>query len=337
MTHGANDLRRTAAPRVSFETGAPAAKGYIGSVVPSPDIQVFLQGSTDVPSSPATVRDTRLRSGTIVDGRYRVCRQIGRGAMGIVYLARDLGLDRDVALKVVDPTWSNDPAIIPRFHQEARCLASVRSPNVVQVHAFGQHRGAWFFVMEHVRGRTLGALLAELRARRALLPLDRVLEIVRQVGAGLEAVHEAGLVHRDIKPGNIVIEEGTGRLVLVDFGLAVPEAFGAATSGGTFEYMPPEQATMGGHVTARSDVYALACTVFEVLTGDIPFTADDAPALVRKHASEPPPPVSSRRPGGKPFDPVLARALAKDPAQRYPSCAAFADALTEAACHLGDA
>jgi len=298
------------------------------------DTHVRVQGSVDSPSAPATVRDSRLRADTVVDGRYLVRRMIGRGSMGVVYLARDLGLDRDVALKVVGSAWSNDAEIVARFQQEARCLASVRSPNVVQIYAFGRQRGSLFFAMEHVRGRTLGVILAELRARRALLPLDRVLDIVRQVGEGLSAVHDAGLVHRDIKPGNIVIEEGTGRPVLVDFGLAVPEACGSESFCGTFEYMPPEQAALGGHVTVRSDVYALACTVFEVLTGDIPFTADDAPALVRKHASEPPPPVSSRRRNGKPFDAVLARGLAKDPAQRYPSCAAFADALTQAAVQL---
>jgi serine/threonine protein kinase len=294
------------------------------------------------PPSDRTVVDPRspseseaaLEIGTTVDGRYCVESELGRGGMGVVYLASDTWLDRRVALKVIAPTWARDGEITARFLREAKALASIRSNYVVQVYAFGVHEGSYFFAMEYVRGRTVKQILSEHRKHGDTIPPHRTLTILNRIARGLDAVHAAGILHRDVKPSNLVIEEDTGRPVLVDFGLAVPEDDPAAALAlGTPQYMAPEQGGVGvpgATVSVRTDIYALGVTAFEMLTGELPFDTDDRARLMRWHARKTPPALSAKRPDLAPFDTTIARALAKDPADRYPSCTAFAEVLAAA-------
>jgi serine/threonine-protein kinase len=270
----------------------------------------------------------------LIDGRYEIESELGIGGMGIVYLARDVGLDRKVAVKVIAPAWSRDSGIATRFQQEARALASVRSPHVVQIHAFGRHGESYFFVMEYVRGRGLDAILEEHLKHGARLPLHRALTIFAKVAEGVAAVHAAGIIHGDVKPSNIVIEEDTGRPVLVDFGLAGHGSDVGDFGGGTPSYASPEQAGLGppgSTVSPRSDVYALACTAFEMLTGHLPFEVKDPLEMLRCHAKVPPPKVGSFVPELAAFDPIFDKALAKSPDARHESVAAFSAALMKAA------
>ncbi|EYF07306.1 serine/threonine protein kinase [Chondromyces apiculatus DSM 436] len=259
--------------------------------------------------------------------------EIGRGGMGIVYLASDEGLGRKVALKVVSPELGNDLEWVKALRKEAAALASIRSPHVVQVHAFGRHEGACFFVMEYVRGQTVRDILAEHWLHRAQIPLHRALTIISRLAAGLDAVHETGIVHRDLKPDNVVIEEDTGRPVLVDFGLAVTDPTERwAMSGGTPLYMAPEQTHLSAHTTVspRTDVYAFGCLSFELLCGRPPFDDLVAAQVLHDHAHTSPPAISQLRPELAAADAVFRRALAKDPAERHATCSAFAQALMAA-------
>jgi serine/threonine-protein kinase len=283
----------------------------------------------------APPEDAPTEAPLLVDGRYRVESELGRGAMGVVHLARDTFLHRPVALKMIAPTWAAlSPDAAASFQREAQSLASIRDQYVVQVYAFGLHGGAHFFAMEYVSGRTLRQILAEHRQHGDTIPVHRTLTILGHVAQGIDAVHAAGIVHRDVKPSNIVIEEHTGRPVLLDFGIAVHSADpAAALACGSPQYMAPEQgsaAATPATITERTDVYALGITAYEMLTGQLPFQATDRAQLLRQHARKKPPLLASLRRDLAPFDPVVARAIAKDPAERYPSGAAFAQALAAA-------
>jgi len=277
--------------------------------------------------------------GSIIDERYRIEAELGHGAMGVVYRASEVWLERTVALKLIAPALTRDASAPASLHQEAKALASIKSQHVVAVHAFGVHRGAYFFVMEYVRGRTLKEIIAEHRAHHAVVPVHRALTIITQIAEGLGAVHAVGLVHRDIKPANIVIEEDTGRPVLVDFGLASPShaARMANLAIGTPLYMAPEQtglAERGASITTRTDVYALGVTAYELLAGRPPFQSQDHEELMRCHARTPAPLISSFRPDLAQFDRPLQRALAKSPAQRFASGLELAKALQEVTSEL---
>jgi len=266
-----------------------------------------------------------------VDGRYQVEGVVGHGGMGVVYLAKDTGLSRLVALKMVAPRWLDDDSVVGSFQREAKALASIRNQYVVQVHAFGMHEGSYFFAMEYVRGRTLRQIITEHRDHGDTIPPVRTLTILLRIAEGIDAVHATGLVHRDVKPSNVVIEEDTGRPVLVDFGLAVPSTDPAAALAiGTPQYMAPEQGLPGASVTARTDVYSLGIAAFEMLSGQLPFQSKDQAQLMRQHARKQPPALSSIRRELLPFDKVVARALAKDPEERFPTCTAFAEVLASA-------
>lgn len=267
--------------------------------------------------------------GETIDGRYRILGHLGAGSMGVVVRAEDVFLRRPVALKSLDPG----------IEHEARALARVRHENVVQVYAFGVHDGVGFFAMELVEGDTLQDRLDAHLAQGACLEPRTVTAIVAAVARGLDAVHARGLVHRDVKPANIVLERGTERPVLVDFGLAKRtggiEAHGA--TGGTPLYMAPEQASdVDGTATcAASDQYALACTAFELLTGRTVFERDDLGELLSAHIFESAPLVSTLRPSLAPLDATFARALAKEPGARHRSCADFASELEAAVARIG--
>jgi eukaryotic-like serine/threonine-protein kinase len=269
-----------------------------------------------------------------IDGRYELEREIGRGGMGRVHLARDRGLDRKVAVKMVDPSLASDPAMLALFRREATALARVRSDHVVQVYAFGIHERAPFFAMEFVEGSDLESIIASYRSHGEVVPLHRAATILRQTASGLAAVHAQGLIHRDLKPSNVLVEAGTGRPVLIDFGLALPQTSsneGPASIAGTPVYMAPEQwMPESAEISAATDVYAFGAMAFELLTGKPPFDQDTATALMFAHLTAEVPRASANRPPLAPLDAVLARSLAKSPADRFPDGRSLAAALDAA-------
>jgi serine/threonine-protein kinase len=277
----------------------------------------------------------------VIDDRYEVERKIGRGTMGIVYRARDVGLGREVALKVIAPMYARDPGMVERFRREARALATIRHENVVQVYAAGSHGRSLYFAMEFVAGLPLDAILAQYEEHGETPPVGRAITVLSRIGMGLAAAHEKGLVHRDVKPGNILVEQDTGRPIVIDFGLVHqprPGSDAKTMRSGTPSYMAPEQSRDvvldSDAISPRTDVYALGCTAFEVLTGTPPFTARDMREVWQQHLSAPPPALSSLRPELEPLDVPLGRALQKDPAARYPNGEGFARALEKAAANL---
>lgn len=276
-------------------------------------------------------RSMHLELGAHVDGRYRVQRELGRGGMGAVYLAEDVALERRVALKIArtDLPWA-----LARFRREAAALAAIRNEHVVGVHAYGHHDESPFFVMEFVDGEDIATIVGMHRRARAETPLYRAIEIIADVARGLAAVHAAGVLHADIKAENIVIERGTGRAVLVDFGLAhdARRELGRGSRDepllGTPQYVAPELYWVDdARPTAQSDIYALAVVAFELMTGSVPFDAPEALAVLEMHRDAPVPPPSSLRPALAPLDALFASALAKDPTQRPLTAAAFAARL----------
>ena len=271
--------------------------------------------------------------GQLVDGRYAIRRELGRGNMGVVYLAQDVGLERDVALKLLSPDRTAGADEAARLRAEAAALAKLRSDHVVQVYAFGPHAGSFFFAMEYVRGQSVSALIAEYARHRTPFPLARAVAILRAVASGLAAAHAAGVVHRDVKPANVVVEERSGRPVLLDFGLARRrEDLTVTAQVGTPAYMAPEQIApdAAGAVSPRTDIYALGCMAFELLTGAIPFDAATYYAMFHAHLFAPAPAVSSVRPNLAAFDAPVARALAKKPEDRFATALDLSDALGEA-------
>ena len=282
--------------------------------------------------------------GPVPDGArvagYRLDEQIGRGGMAVVYRAYDLRLDRQVALKVLDPVLAGDGDFQQRFIRESRAAAAVDHPNIIPVFAAGEADGVLFIAMRYVSGpdvRTLIDSTGPLGARRAV-------DIVTQVAAALDTAHGRGLVHRDVKPANMLLDPAPGgsrsdHVYLSDFGLSKQAltSLGLTATGqlvGTLDYVAPEQIE-NRPVDGRSDLYSLACAAFEMLCGTPPFRRDQHLALLWAQLSEPPPPLTSRRPDLPPaVDQVMAKALAKSPGDRYPRCLDFAAAL-RAACLAG--
>ena len=264
-----------------------------------------------------------LTPDTVVDGRYRIERSRGDGAMGHVYQASDINLDRRVALKIMHPLMG----AVDDFRNEARALASVRHHNVPVVHAFGFHGNLPFFVMELIDGASLGEVLTQHRSHGARLPSFRAVQIIHQLALALAASHAKGIVHRDVKPENVIIESGSGRPVLVDFGVAVPtEPVDARPVRGSPAFMAPE-VLEHGRASPASDLYSLACVAYELIVGQLPFTDPSLDELVESHKRRSPPAPSSHAPELKPWDAILLRALEKDPRERFPTCTAFAAAL----------
>ena len=275
-----------------------------------------------------------LPAGAEVAG-YRVEEQIGHGGMAVIYRARDARLERDVALKILAPRFARDDAFQRRFIRESRAAAAVDHPHIIPIFAAGEAGGVLFIAMRYVPGGDVRTLMAD----EGLLAPARADRILTQVASALDAAHQHGLVHRDIKPSNMLLDLTAGRdelhVYLADFGLSkrVLSVTGITAAGqflGTPSYMAPEQ-IQGGTVDGRADQYALACTVFEMLAAAPPFERDDDMAIVWAHLSDPVPSVSARRPSlPAAVDAVLARALAKVPDDRFPSCLAFAAALRDA-------
>ncbi len=265
---------------------------------------------------------------------YRIEDVAGRGGMGVVYRARDIALDRVVALKVIAPEHARDPKFRTRFVRESLATAGVDHPNVIPVYDAGEDdSGQLYIAMRFVEGDDLGSLLHESGALAPALAA----EIVAQAASALDAAHARGLVHRDVKPANVLIASGDRpHVYLTDFGLAKWEdtTSGLTSTGGwlgTPDYLAPEQVD-GGRPDARTDVYALGCVLFAALTGRPPFA--DVPKLRKAtaHLSEEPPLLRQVAPGvPKGFEPVVRKALAKDPAQRYASAGELGAAAVAAA------
>ena len=258
-----------------------------------------------------------LRPGELVDGRYAVRDRIAKGGMGSVYRAEDVVLRRPTALKRLNPDRATERDA-HRLYREAAALASLRHDNVAAVYTAGIHAGAPFVAMELVQGASLGVIHDEHVLRRQSVPLSRALTILESIARALAAVHQAGLVHRDVKPDNVVVEEGTGRVVLVDFGLAIgSEPHAEDTISGTPVYVAPELCNPPlARPTAASDLYALGCVAMELLTGDPPFAHESPWEVFRMHAQKPAPRPSERRPELVMVDDLLGRLLEKSPERR---------------------
>jgi YVTN family beta-propeller protein len=274
-----------------------------------------------------------LTAGSMVAG-YRLEDRIGVGGMAVVYRAHDVRLDRPVAVKLLAPALAGDAGFRRRFAGEALAAAAVEDPHILPVFEAGEAGGGLFIAMRYVAG---GDVLSLVR-RDGPLPLPRVAAVISPVAAALDAAHAAGLVHRDVRPANMLLDVRPGRpdhVYLSDFGLGGGSlaAGGPTGSGhfiGTLDYMSPEQIE-GRPADGRADQYALACAAFELLAGEPPFGRDQGLAVVAAHFSAPPPSVSARRPGlWAGVDWVLARALAKAPSDRYATCGEFAAALRAA-------
>ncbi|MGA9161129.1 MAG: protein kinase, partial [Actinomycetota bacterium] len=317
---------------------------------PSPELQrlheQILNGAPalDGPEpAPPRLRPSRvdLQPGTEVAG-YRIVGTLGRGGMSVVYLAEHDWLQRKVALKVLAPQLAEDERFRERFVRESRLAASLDHPNVIPIYEAGASGGDLFIAMRYVEGTDLRTLLHE---GGALEPA-RALAIVRQVAAALDAAHEQGLVHRDVKPGNVLLARQRGseageHVYLSDFGLTKRSASDSGITGtgqfvGTLDYAAPEQ-FKGGTPDARTDVYSLGCVLFECLTGRPPFVSENDAGLMYAHLQQPPPSATAAKhelPGA--IDGVLAMAMAKAPADRYPAAGAFAEEASRALDVHGD-
>ncbi|MFF5138679.1 serine/threonine-protein kinase [Streptomyces sp. NPDC013157] len=274
---------------------------------------------------------------------YEVQGEIGRGGMAVVYRAKDLRLDRTVALKLLAPEMARNDTFRRRFTHESRVAAAIDHPHIVPIFEAGETDGVLYIAMRYVSGPDLRALLDE----EGVLPVDAALRIAAQVASALDAAHEHDLVHRDVKPGNVLVARGTDsehpeHVYLTDFGLTKKSLSltGFTTVGefvGTLDYVAPEQIS-GRPVDGRCDLYSFACVVFEMLAGGPPFVRDEDIALLWAHQYDAPPALSEVRAGLPPaFDGVFARALAKVPEDRYGSCLEFVSALRCASYGPGQA
>ncbi|WP_454788535.1 serine/threonine protein kinase StpK7 [Mycolicibacterium lutetiense] len=262
-------------------------------------------------------------------GHYQLQKLIGRGGMGEVYQAYDSDTDRIVALKVLPPHLAQDATFQERFRRESHAAAGVSNPHVVPIHGYGEIDGRLYLDMRLIEGRNLGAMLTKTGK-----PLDPafVVGMVEQVAAALDGAHAAGLIHRDVKPSNILIADNDF-VYLIDFGLARTAGdSGMTTAGstlGTLAYMAPERFD-GGKVDPRSDVYALACVLYECLTGERPYPSDSLEQQIAGHMVSPAPRASEKDPRLAAFDEVIAKGMAKKPSKRYQSAGALAAAAKAA-------
>lgn len=267
---------------------------------------------------------------------YQLETEIGRGGMAVVYRAQDLALGRVVAVKLLAPELALNESFRLRFASESRAAAAIDHPHIIPVFSAGESEGVLYIAMRYVEGRDLRTLLD----RNGTLPVLQAARITTQIASALDAAHAHGLVHRDVKPGNILLAEGTDRehpehVYLTDFGLTKKSSSltGFTRVGqfvGTVDYVAPEQIS-GKPVDGRGDQYSLGCLVFELLTGSAPYRHDEDLALLWSHLHDPPPLLTDTRPGlPLALDAVLARALAKEPRDRFGTCMEFAQALRDA-------
>jgi serine/threonine protein kinase len=261
---------------------------------------------------------------------YELLEGIGSGGFGRVYRVRDLGLEREVAIKVLHPALTADPGVVERFRQEAQLAARLRHPNVVGIHEISERAGLLWYTMELVPGSSL----AQLVHRQGPLPADRVTRLMDEALSALEQAHPMGLVHRDLKPENMLIEPD-GRLRITDFGLALAlrgdMRFGGATShSGTPQFAAPEQ-LLGDRVDQRTDIYSLGAVAYFALLARPPFEGATPEAILARLATDGAPPLADRRSDVRPeFEDFLRRSVAQDPAARFESATAARAALRRA-------
>jgi predicted Ser/Thr protein kinase len=263
-------------------------------------------------------------------GGYTITALLGRGGMGTVYLARHRRLDRDVALKVIAPELAYDEAFRARFLRESQLAASLDHPHVIPIYDADEVDGVLYIAMRYVKGPSLRELLRE----RGTLSSEETARIAGEIGGALDAAHAEGLVHRDVKPANILLAQPGDHAYLCDFGLAKRTGTPGTTHTGSFlgtaDYSAPEQIE-GRALDGRADVYSLGAVVFHCLTGRAPFAGDSELAVLQAHLTAPPPIVSRLRPGlPAPVDTIVETALAKDPHERYATAGGFAAALRDA-------
>lgn len=266
-------------------------------------------------------RWTELSDGDQFAG-YRIERRLGRGGMGILYLALEPGLQRQVALKLIAPEAASDDVFARRFAEESRIAASIEHPNVVPIYAAGDEGGVPWIAMRYVAGSDLNRRIA----REGRLEPAEAVALIAQIGNGLDAIHAAGLIHRDVKPANVLLsgEEASAHAYITDFGVArnVATESGLTQTGrfvGTLDYVAPEQIS-GEPIDARVDVYALGCLLFKLLTGEVPFPREGEAARLYAHLNDPPPAPSLYAPATPmALDDVVVRAMSKPPGDRYPS------------------
>ena len=274
-----------------------------------------------------------VNEGSVVDGRYRVLRRIGSGGMADVWLAEDTHLQRQVALKVLHRRFAQDREFVERFRREAESAAGLQHPNIVAVYDRGEFEGTYYIAMQYIEGPTLKAMIDS-----GLTP-DQAVALIRQVLEGARFAHRNGVVHRDLKPQNVIVD-GDGKAVVTDFGIAragVSEITQAGAVMGTPHYLSPEQA-QGFEVTSVSDLYSIGVMLYEALTGRVPFEADSAVAVAMKQVSQVPQRPSSINPAVSPaLDATVMRALEKDPGERFQSADAFIAALDGAMREPGGA
>jgi predicted Ser/Thr protein kinase len=261
--------------------------------------------------------------GEVLSDRYEVEELVGTGGMSSVYRAHDRLLDRKVALKVLHQQYGEDDDYVERFRREARAVAALSHPNIVTVIDRGEHEGRQFIVFEYVDGENLKALIQ----RRGPAPVTTALELAMQISRGLSFAHQQGLVHRDVKPQNVLLN-GDGQAKVTDFGIArsLDVQQGMTQTGtvlGTSDYIAPEQA-QGQRVDEHTDVYSLGVVLYEMLTNEVPFPGENFVAVAMRHINEPPPPIRDKRPDVSPrLEQAIQRAMAKRPEDRFQTMADF--------------
>ena len=284
-------------------------------------------GGGDPAATSGQISGLMTRLQRIVEGKYKLDRLLGKGGMGAVFLARDLTLDRDVAIKVLPPDVSQDDHVVKRFQQEAKTAAKLDHTNIIPIYRVESEGGLNYFVMKYISGTSLEDLLEEKKP----IPIEEIQRILWQAGVALGHAHQRGIVHRDVKPANIMFDHD-GKVMLTDFGIskALQAASGFTGTGmiiGTPHYMAPEQAK-GQPVDGRADQYSLGVVGYRMVTGALPFGGDSIHTILYKHIFEEPPPVRSVRPDvPEALSTALQRAMSKEPGQRYATMEDFATAV----------
>ncbi len=275
-----------------------------------------------------------MPSSIVLEGKYRLENELGRGSMGTVFLAEDSSLKRKVAVKFLMPELAESDECSARFRQEAVAMAAIRNDNVAQIFSFGEDRGTPYFVMEYLDGETVEQLIDSHNRRGFYIPVDDAIDIMIQAVSGVEALHQAGSIHRDIKPANIILTAAPMRAVIMDFGLVrnVQVEDDLRTLAGTPAYIAPElvEGRPDANRSKLTDIYSLGATFYEIITGSIPFGGDTWVEILQKHITEIPVFPSTRRPGiPEVIDDVIMRAMSKEPHERYQDCEEFLGDLLE--------
>jgi serine/threonine protein kinase len=273
--------------------------------------------------------------GSEIDG-YVIERLLGKGGMARVYRGQDVRLGRYVAIKVIEPQARNDAEYTVRFQREARAVAQLQHSHIVSIYRFGEVNGLFYMAMQYIDGTDLGWILRDFAKDKELMQHEDVLRTISQVGSALDYAHSKGVIHRDVKPSNVMLDKD-GRAILTDFGLALVQTEG--TRGeifGTPHYIAPEQAVTSAGVVPESDQYSLGVMVYEMLTGGLPYDGTSPMDIALAHMTEPVPSPLERNPDLNPvFLPILERVLQKEPSNRYPSCAALVADLERAVREQG--